>query len=405
MAAPHVVTLDPHSAGLAIARRVVRGGGRATVFVEPGYDWEARSRGVASVIEPYERDGAPWLAALRDLAAAGEELLVIPATDRVCELLVHAAGDLPPNVRMFERPDGSHLALMDKDTADGIARAAGVAVPWTARIRDAGELAAAAAEAPWPCVVKPTHSHEWRARYGEARAFLVADAAAAAERLERPLRDGVGMLLCQYVPGGDDAVEEAIVVRLADGSYPVRFGCRKLRQFPRGFGATALGESSLLPETTALAERVLDEAGFVGVAGVEVKVDAETGERWFLEVNVRVPGQWGLGDACGVEATPRLLAALRGEALGPQRSLRPGVRIVAPDIDVTVCRELLAETPPRRRLGVAWRLLRSYAGVRAPGLLDPRDPRPGLAWLGVLVGRRLRRLAARVRQIRCVQAP
>ena len=62
--------------------------------------------------------------------------------------------------------------------------------------------------------------------------------------LGRPLRDGMEMLLNQYIPGGDEDVEEAIVVRLADGSYPVRFGCRKLRQYPTGFGETALGESS-----------------------------------------------------------------------------------------------------------------------------------------------------------------
>jgi protein-tyrosine phosphatase len=77
-----------------------------------------------------------------------------------------------------------------------------------------------------------------------------------------------------------------------------------------------VGESSLLPETMALAQRVLDEAGFVGVAGVEAKRHAETNERWFLEVNVRLPAQWGLGDAGGADASARLVAAA---------SRRPGV--------------------------------------------------------------------------------
>ncbi len=100
-------------------------------------------------------------------------------------------------------------------------------------------------------------------------------------------------------------------MRLADGSYPVCFGCRKLRQHPPGFGVTTLGESSLLPEATSIARRVLDEAGFVGVAGVEAKRHSETGESWFLEVNVRMPGQWGLGDACGRRGLAAARRALR----------------------------------------------------------------------------------------------
>lgn len=384
---PHVVLFEPHGAGLAITRRMIARGARVTVVVAPGHVWETRSRGVASIVSPF---GEGWLTALAEAAADGAETVVLPATDRGCELLVQARDRLPANVRAFERAeDGRHLALMDKQAGDAIARRAGVPVPWTRSVHEAAELEAALADAPWPCVVKPILSHEWRMRFGEERTFLVEDAAQARELLALPLAAGLGMLLCQYIPGGDDHVEEAIVVRLADGSYPVVFGCHKLRQYPRGFGATALGVSAPLEETTALARAVLDEAGFVGVAGVETKRHADTGERWFLEVNARVPAQWGLGDACGAEATPRLVAALAGRPLGPAPTPRAGVRIVVPDIDLRVCRGLLSEAPPLRRPLLAARLLRPWLGAREIGLLDPRDPGPGLAWLGTLASRRV----------------
>jgi predicted ATP-grasp superfamily ATP-dependent carboligase len=368
---------------------MVARGGRVTIVTEPGHAWETRSRGVESIVAPFG-DGSGWLAALRSAAAGGGETVVLPATDRGSELLVRAREELPDNLIAFERAeDSSHLALMDKHTADAIARRAGVNVPWTACIQNAGELEQALASATWPCVVKPILSHAWRMRYGEERTFLAANAEEARRLLARPLADGLGMLLSQYIPGGDDDVEEAIVVRLADGSYPVAFGCRKLRQYPRGFGATALGVSSALTETTALARAVLDEAGFVGVAGVEAKRHAVTGERWFLEVNVRMPAQWGLGDACGAEATPRLVAALAGRPLGPAPAPREGVRIVVPDIDVLVCRGLLREVPAWRRPALAARLLRPWFGAGEKGVLDLRDPGPGAAWLRTLAGRRV----------------
>lgn len=389
---PHVVVLEPHSSGLALSRAMVRAGARVTNVVAPGHDWETRSRGVERFAAPFGDDGEPWLAAIEQLAAQSEELVLFPMTDRGSELLAKRPERVPANARAFEVCGAAHLALMDKETADGIARKAGVNVPWTRVVHGVEELDALAGEAPWPCVVKPIFSHDWRGRYGEERVFVVNDAAEAAGRLERPLRDGVGMLLCQYVPGGDADVEEAIVVRLADGSYPVCFGCRKLRQSPRGFGATAVGFSDPLPETTALARAVLDAAGFVGVAGVETKRHPDTDERWFIEVNVRVPAQWGLGDACGADATRRLVGALLGRELGPPPQPRAGVGIIVPLLDAFVVREELREVSAWRRPVLLARLLWPYLRARELGLLDPRDPGPGLAWGRALASRLWRRL-------------
>jgi predicted ATP-grasp superfamily ATP-dependent carboligase len=388
---PHVVVLEPESAGLALARAMVRAGARVTLVVLPGHQLETHSRGVEHVVAVYEPDGEPWFEAVQRLAAEGGELVVLPMTDRGSEMLTTTAARLPANVRAFEPSSDMHLTLMDKETADGIARRAGVAVPWTRVVHSVAELDELASDAPWPCVVKPIYSHQWRERYGEERVFVVHDAREAAQIVEQPLRDGVGMLLCQYIPGGDADVEETIVVRLADGSYPVCFGCHKLRQSPRGFGATALGVSDPLPETTALARRVLDEAGFVGVAGVETKRHPETGERWFLEVNVRVPAQWGLGDACGADASRRLVAALAGRELGEAPTPKAGVGIVVPVLDVVVVRKMLLDVPAWRRPVQLLRLLRPYLKARELGLLDPRDPGPGLAWARSVARRRLRR--------------
>lgn len=392
---PHVVVIEPHSSGLALARAMVRAGARVTMLVVPGHEWETHSRGVERAVAPYEPGGEPWLEAIARLAEGGEPLAVFPATDRGSELLAKQRDRVPANVRAFELSGDAHLALMDKETADGIARRAGVRVPWTAVVHDPDELHAVAGDAPWPCVVKPVLSHAWRGRYGEDRVFVVEDEAAAWRLLERPLRDGVGMLLCQFIPGGDDDVEETIVVRLADGSYPVCFGCRKLRQSPRGFGATAVGFSDPLPETTALARAVLDEAGFVGAAGVETKRHPDTDERWFLEVNVRIPAQWGLGDACGAEASARVVTALMGEPLGPATTPRAGVGIVVPMLDELVVRELLREVPRHRRPARLLELLKPYARARELGLLDPRDPGPGLAWARTVAGRQIDRVRRR----------
>jgi predicted ATP-grasp superfamily ATP-dependent carboligase len=390
---PHVVVLDPLTPGLALARTMTRLGACVTVIEDKPF--VACSRNVESVIAPYQSGGEAWLQALRGIAASIGPAVVLTGSDRGSELLARAP-DLPGNLFVFERAGGAHAALMNKDESARIARRARVNVPWSARITAEDELARAVAEAPWPCVVKPTLSHEWREHYGEERAFLASDAQTAKRLLRAPLEKGLEMQLCQFIPGGDEDVEEAIVVRVGDGSFPVRFGCRKLRQHPPGFGSTALGESSALPETMAIAQRVLDEAGFVGVAGVETKRDPDTGERWFLEVNVRLPAQWGLGDACEVQASRRLVAVLSGRRLGGAPPMRPGVRFVRPEIDWHGVAEVVRAAPALRRPGLLWRASRPYFGARELGVLDVRDPGPLLRLAREFVTRRLRRLAARL---------
>jgi predicted ATP-grasp superfamily ATP-dependent carboligase len=388
---PHVVVLDPLVPGLALARRMTRLGARVTVIEERPY--ASRSRHVDGVIAPYQRDGEAWLEAIAEVARASEECALLTGSDRGSELLCAAA--LPGNVHAFERGSPAHGALMDKTRAGDIALRAGVRVPWYATLHGEADLARVTDQAPWPCVVKPALSHQWRELYGEERAFLVENGEHAHRVVGRPLAAGLVMVLTQYIPGGDDHVEEAIVVRGRDGDLAVHFGCRKLRQDPPGFGSTAVGESSPLPETLELAVRVLGEAGFVGVAGVEAKRHAETGERWFLEANVRLPAQWGLGDACGVEASRRLVGALCGRASGAAPQPRPGVRFMRPEIHWRGVLQDLKEAPARRRGAVAVSAIRPYFGAGETGLLDLRDPGPLLPIASGFVLRRLRRLFGR----------
>jgi predicted ATP-grasp superfamily ATP-dependent carboligase len=387
VAAPRTVVLDPYNGGLAVVRALVRAGEEVVVLAGAVNGFATRARGTSGSI--VDADG--WLEALARVAADGPAA-VVTGGDEASAFLAERRDELPAGIAAFERRDDAHLTLMRKDDADEIARRAGVRVPWTRIVNTVDELRDAAADAPYPAILKPILSHVWRASHGDHRVILVDDREAAVREGERALAAGLGWVMSEYVPGGDDCVEEAIVVRAPDGSYPVYFGCEKIRQYPRGFGAASLCQVAELPESMALARAVLDEAGFVGVCGVETKRHAETGERYFLEVNVRIPTQWGLGDAAGLEASARLAATARGETLGPQAPIRRQARLVFPELEARAVINALRAVPAARRLGELRRLVRDYRGVRDVGLLDLRDPGPLLFYVGRALGRRARLL-------------
>ncbi len=389
-----VIMLDPLNGGLAAVRSLRASGEHVVVIAGSDNSFTARSRGVEGHVVPFAGDGGARLDLLSALAGRGPHAL-LTGSDSASAWLAEARDRLPDGIVCFEAADDSHAALMGKDTSDEIARAAGVAVPWTAPIHSLEDLDAVSASAPWPCVLKPVLSHEWRVVLGDHRVMLVTTPAEARREAERGLGAGFPLVLSEYVPGGDADVEEAIVVRAADGTYPVAFGCQKIRQYPVGFGVASLCEIAELPESMALARAVLDRAGFVGVAGVETKRHAVTGVRYFLEVNVRIPTQWGLADCSGLRASERMLATLRGERLPPQSPIRRRGRLVYPQQDIRAVLAALRGAPSRKRLQVAWRILRSYSGTRDFGILDPRDPAPAIA---CVAGFARRRIGARVRR-------
>jgi len=112
---------------------------------------------------------------------------------------------------------------------------------------------------------------------------------------------------------------------------------------------------------------------------------------YFLEVNVRIPTQFGLGDAAGLDASRRMARMLLGHDVGPQPPVRRRARLLFPQQEVRAARAALRAAPAGERLATAHRLLRSYAGVRDLGILDPRDPGPGAALVGQVLRRRLQR--------------
>jgi len=296
---------------------------------------------------------------------------------------------IPSALRSFESADGAHQRLMGKDSMYALAREIGVPVPRTCSVATHAELDGAIAELGLPCILKPTLAHLARARFGlrttlvQRREQLVA--------LAGPLLDqDLEVVLSEWVPGPDTALEGGTVIRTQEGDWPLVYGRRKLRQQPPGTGNASLLAGADVPDTVALAQRILSAAGFVGLAALEAKRHAVTGDVMLIEINVRVPQGFGVGDACGADASWRTYATLAGLELPPQPTPRSDRKLLLPILDARTLR-----TSFRRREISLREVLRSYRGVRDVGFLEPRDPGPGLALVRGRVQSSVRRLLRR----------
>ena len=273
---------------------------------------------------------------------------------------------------------------MAKGSLYALAAKAGVRFPWTLALRSREDLDRVGAEADYPCLLKASLSHEWTPLFGIDRVLPVGGPDQLREIATPALDAGLELLVTEHVPGPDRNLEGAVTIRQADGSYPLAYGWGKPRQYPLRFGSGSLHDSADAPETMALAMRLLDTAEFAGISAVEAKRHAETGERVLIEVNVRVPQEFALGDVCGADASWRLYATLADIPLPSQPRTVSGLKVVVPSLEA----KAVAAGFREGSLGVR-ELLASYRGVRDLCGLSWRDPGPLLA----LARRGLRRAA------------
>lgn len=392
---PGAVLLAPFNGGLSVARALGRRGESVTLLANPSDSYTASTRHARGEVLPALPQGRDaWLERIEALGNCA----VLTGSDLASEFLASEATTLSSRARTFEGMDSAHLPLMNKRTAYEIADRAGVRRPMSACADTVEGLLAVAEEIGFPCIVKPSLSHEWRALFGDERVGLCADSDDLLRWSAPGIEAGLELMISEYVPGGDNCVEEAILVRAEDGSYPVAFGCRKLRQHPAGFGAASLCVSAPVSESMELARRLLDQAGYVGVAGIETKHHRDTGEVVFLEANVRIPTQWGLGDIAGGDSSWRLYAALAGLPLGPQPELRYGARLVFPELEVHAALGMLRGSGEGH---VALReRLRGWRGAGDRGVIDFDDPGPGLALARRALGNRILAPARRRKGLR-----
>jgi predicted ATP-grasp superfamily ATP-dependent carboligase len=337
--------------------------------------WQMRTKWASSyVLGRLPEDQERWIACLSELARDRDGVL-IPGSDPAIEFLVHQRSRLPDRLRSFESPNSAHLKVMDKVSVYELAAREQVRFPWTLRLGSRAELDAIAGEARYPCLMKPAVAHQWRRLFGAWRVFVLRDPDDLKLRAGPALDAGVELLICEYVPGEDRNLEGVTVVRDAEGGYPVVYGRRKLRQYPPGFGSVSLFETAEVPEMMAMATRLLEAAGFVGIAAVEAKRHADTGELVLIEINARIPQGFTLGDASGTDASWRLYATLAGIPLPPRPPQTNGVKVIVPDLEP---RAAIASLVQRR---VTLReLLASYRGVRDLSGLSLRDPGPLLGF-------------------------
>jgi predicted ATP-grasp superfamily ATP-dependent carboligase/GT2 family glycosyltransferase len=238
--------------------------------------------------------------------------------------------------------------LMDKAKFQAWAEQNGFPVPVTTTARLA-ELRELSTHSSHPLVVKPLwRNADWTAASPDAKAYVVRGIDDV-DRLPVALHAlDPELVVQQWVDGWDSAVHFCLTYYSRDGRQVAAQTGRKLLQWPRNTGSTAVCQTTDDEALVRLTRQVFEAAEIRGLCSLEIKVDRRTGEPFIIEPTIgRFDSQSDLATAAGQDLA--VLAYL------------------------DACGRLGDAPPARRRRAVTWAVEPTTAAAAASLARAPRE--------------------------------
>lgn len=110
-----------------------------------------------------------------------------------------------------------------------------------------------------------------------------------------------GIIVQDYIEGGDDDVYVAICYRSEKNNFNSALSARKLRQSPAGAGVMAIGQAVDSEIVRDMSMKLISHINYSGIVSTEFKYSPEDNRYYFIEFNPR-PGQFhSIGRKSGYE--------------------------------------------------------------------------------------------------------
>ena len=330
---PAVVLGGGHNA-LGVFRSLGRKGIKVTAVHTNKRDVALRSKFCTALIAPYDpRDESDRYADfLLSLPSSSRPALIatgdaeVLAASRYRERLLTRYRYIMPTHDVIE-------ALIDKRLFSKLAVRHGMLVPRSYEIERDDDVAAAAGEIVYPCVIKPARSHAWgnaefQSRFGNNRGGWIKRLVVGSREEFLELYPQVAaferrLIVQEYIEGGDDALYD-FYSYLDENSEPL--GClmlQKIRTLPIDGDGIGTCVKTVWDEALArTALRFLKAICYRGNSAVCFKRCPRTGQFYLIEVNARLALHHSLAEYCGVDLSYMAYldaAGIRPPAASPPR--------------------------------------------------------------------------------------
>jgi predicted ATP-grasp superfamily ATP-dependent carboligase len=330
--------------------------------------------------------------------------VVLPVTDVTTRAICARQNELGRFTGLAVPPLDAFETATDKAALLAFAARQGIPIPSTHVVNGSRGVSDIIGRVAYPVVVKPIHS-QMRTQAG----WIAGSAHYAGSKRElRALYE-----THDYLAAYPSLVQQRIVgpglglfVLFDRGQLVADFAHVRLREKPPSGGASVLSESkAVAPALRDQAVRLLGSLGWHGVAMIEYKQNARTGEPVLIEVNGRFWGSLQLAIDAGFDVPGMVCELARGRRPKPQPyAIGVRTRWFFGDVDhlfmrlFRSARSLQLPEPAPSRVRTLAEFVTQGARRSGPRIARDRDPGPFLHELREYAGDLWAGLARRVRR-------
>jgi predicted ATP-grasp superfamily ATP-dependent carboligase len=241
--------------------------------------------------------------------------LLIPVTENTVIPLAKRRSELEKFCRLAIPDNSSLQAVLDKNQTFQLAQEENVPVPVGILIKDIASLSARLAALQYPIVIKPSHSvaETGTAARTKLNVQYAFDEQELLEKCKAILRY-TPAILQEYFRGDGVGIEV-----LADqGELVLVFQHKRLHEFPlTGGGSTLRTSEAVNPQLLEHSRRLIKRLNWHGVAMLEYKYNAASGQCRLMEINGRFWGSLPLAVAAGADFPYALYSLLVSNTVLP----------------------------------------------------------------------------------------
>ncbi len=331
-------------------------------------------------------DEEAFVEVLLDRSSRYDNGLLIPASDSALVAVSKHRAALQERYVVAAPAWDVARSFIDKARTYALAEAAGIPAPRTAVPASREEAERYADDATYPCLVKPSVGHVYRAIFG-TKMKEVANRQELLRAYQEAADEGIQVMLQELIPGPDDAGANYNAY-VWDGRPLAEFTAAKIRSAPPRVGSPCVVRSQWVDGVVEPGRAILEAMGYEGFACTEFKRDPRDDTWKLLEVNGRHNLSGMLAVRCGINF-PLLQYRHLMEGIAPSATgFQPGVYWIDLVRDLREARQAI------RRDGLRSFTL-PYRGHPVYAVGDLHDPKPFVVQAAKGLRVAFRRLAQR----------
>ncbi len=359
--------------------------------IEGTYGFESKYLSEKLIAPHYKTKTKEYIEFLIEYAKKQDHKPVLfPCADPYVEVVDQHLDILREYYLITQTEQGLYTEVMDKDSLHALAVKHDVLVPETIRLTDDNFYEKINESIGYPCIVKPADSPSFVSVF-RRKMFKVNNQSELDSAVKKAKEHNLEVFVQRIIEGFDDHMHTFDAHLNQNSEVTHYMTCQKYRQYPINFGASVYTGQIHEAKIVEIGTKFLHDIAYKGFAEIEFKKDANTGNFYLIEINVRTTNLNSLLEKVGINFPYIAYKELIGENIGTKKvETSSGITFLYAYEDFLAVRDYI-----KTKQLTFMQVFKSHFKKKAYSIWALDDPKPYFSFTSKLVKKVFRKVFKR----------